>query len=125
MALRTVKLDRAPETPAEMRSTQSRFECWRKSHRGRTPSPDALWRAAAELAQERGVFRTAKVLRLDYAKLKAMGAGGGSKQKAAPQRCIESLLRLPVLESVSSNWTTRAAECGFSGKKAVPRRSPN
>ena len=66
MALRTVKLDKAPEIPIEMRRTHGRFEHWRKSHRGRIPIPDALWRAAAELAQVHGVFRTAKVLRLDY-----------------------------------------------------------
>jgi copper/silver efflux system protein len=54
-----------------MGTAHGRFERWRKSHRGRLPIPDALWRAAAELAKEHGVFRTAKVLRFDYTKLKA------------------------------------------------------
>ena len=73
-----------------MRRTHGRFERWRKSHRGRLPIPDALWRAAAELAQEHGVFRTAKVLRLDYTKLKGMTAGAGNKRKSsAPPRFVE------------------------------------
>jgi hypothetical protein len=37
--------------------------------RGR-PIPATLWTVAAELAREYGVFRTAKVLRLEYGKLK-------------------------------------------------------
>ncbi len=73
-----------------MRQTLGRFERWRKSHRGRLPIPAALWKAAAELAKEHGVFRTAKVLRLDYTKLKGMTSGTGSKRKAsAPPGFVE------------------------------------
>jgi hypothetical protein len=36
------------------------------------PIPEALWAAAAELAREHGVFRTAKTLRLEHNKLKRM-----------------------------------------------------
>ena len=36
----------------------------------RCPVPDALWRAAAEVAGEIGVSRTARILRLDYYTLK-------------------------------------------------------
>jgi hypothetical protein len=38
------------------------------------PLPEALWAAAAAAAREHGVFQTAKVLRLDYSKLKRMAA---------------------------------------------------
>jgi hypothetical protein len=73
-----------------MRKAQGRFERWRKSHRGRLPIPDALWKAAAELAKEHGVFRTAKVLRLDYTKLKRMAGGTVGKRKvSAPPRFVE------------------------------------
>ena len=72
-----------------MRRTHGRFERWRKSHRGRLPIPDVLWSAAAELAREHGVFRTAKVLRLDYTKLKGMTGGAGSKRKASGPRFVE------------------------------------
>jgi hypothetical protein len=58
------------ETPAELLEASQRFEDWRSSHSGRRPIPETLWSAAAELAREHGVFRTAKVLRLDYSKLK-------------------------------------------------------
>lgn len=92
MAARTVKLDKAPQIPAEMRTTHDRFERWRGSHRGRLPIPDELWSAAAELAKEHGVFRTAKVLRLDYAKLKVMATGARKKRSpTAPPRFVELL----------------------------------
>ena len=50
------------------------FTRWRKSHTGRLPIPDPLWAAAAEMAREHGVFRTAKVLSLEYGKLKRLMA---------------------------------------------------
>ena len=53
-----------------MRRVCRRFEQWRKGHQARLPIPAALWAAAAEVAREHGVFRTAKVLRLEYGKLK-------------------------------------------------------
>src|ERR1039458_3273401 len=61
-----------PEVPVGMQRIYRRFERWRKSHRGRLPIPEALWAAAAELAREHGVFRTAKTLRLEHSKLKGM-----------------------------------------------------
>src|ERR1035441_5460031 len=61
-----------PEVPVGMQRIYRRFERWRKSHRGRLPIPEALWAAAAELAREHGVFRTAKTLGLEHSKLKGM-----------------------------------------------------
>jgi len=60
------------EIPVGMRRVRQRFERWRSSHRGRSPIPEGLWASAAEVAREHGVFRTAKVLRLEYGKLKRM-----------------------------------------------------
>ena len=60
------------EIPVGMRRVCRRFERWRKRHKARLPIPDDLWAAAAILAREHGVFRTAKVLRLEYGKLKRM-----------------------------------------------------
>jgi len=75
-----------------MRAVHGRFERWRKSHHGRLPIPDVLWRAAAGLAKQHGVFRTAKALRLDYTKLKTMAVGSGKKRKpATPPRFVELL----------------------------------
>ena len=60
------------EVPAGMQRICRRFERWRSSHRGRLPIPEELWASAAAVAREHGVFQTAKVLRLEYGKLKRM-----------------------------------------------------
>ena len=62
----------AVEIPIGMRRVWRRFERWRNGHQARLPIPEPLWAAAAQTAREHGVFRTAKVLRLDYSKLKRM-----------------------------------------------------
>jgi hypothetical protein len=62
----------APDIPDGMRGIHGRFSRWRKSHTGRLPIPKSLWSAAAEVAREHGVFRTAKVLSLEYGKLKRL-----------------------------------------------------
>jgi hypothetical protein len=64
------------EIPVGMRRVCRRFECWRKGHKARLPIPEALWAAAAEAAREHGVFRAAKVLHLEYGKLKRMAESG-------------------------------------------------
>ena len=61
-----------PDIPDGMRVLHGRFARWRESHTGRLPIPDPLWAAAAEMAREHGVFRTAKVLSLEYGKLKRL-----------------------------------------------------
>jgi len=61
-----------------------RFERWRKSHRGRLPIPAPLWAAAAEVAREHGLFRTAKTLRLEHNKLKRMVASAKPAVRRAP-----------------------------------------
>lgn len=60
------------EVPAGMRRVCRRFERWRKGRKARLPIPERLWASAAQVAREHGVFRTAKVLRLEYSKLKRM-----------------------------------------------------
>jgi hypothetical protein len=62
----------APDIPDGMREIHGRFARWRKSHTGRLPIPQPLWTAAAEVAREHGVFRTAQVLSLEYGKLKRL-----------------------------------------------------
>jgi len=71
------------EVPAGMQRIYRRFERWRRPHRGRLPIPEGLWASAATVAREQGVFRTAKVLRLEYGKLKRMAeSASGSPQPA-------------------------------------------
>ena len=71
------------EVPPGMQRIHRRFERWRSSHRGRLPIPKALWAAAAEVAREHGVFRTAKILHLEYGKLKRMAASATPVRRAS------------------------------------------
>lgn len=74
----------APDIPHGMRVLHGRFTRWRKSHTRRLPIPDPLWAAAAEMAREHGVFRTAKVLSLEYGKLKRlMGESHTGRRRTA------------------------------------------
>jgi len=78
------------EVPAGVQRLYRRFELWRRTHRGRLPIPERLWAAAAAVAREHGVFRTAKILRLEYGKLKRMAeAAEGSPQPTAPTAFLE------------------------------------
>jgi hypothetical protein len=76
-------MGRRSAIPTAMRKVHGRFERWRKSHVGRLPIPERLWRAAAELASEHGVCRTAQVLRLEYGKLRRLADCAGSRRRAA------------------------------------------
>jgi len=77
------------EVPVGMQRIYRRFERWRKSHRGHLPIPEGLWAAAAELAREHGVFRTAKVLHLEYRKLKHMAEAAAGSAPAATTTFLE------------------------------------
>ena len=81
------------EVPAGMQAAVQRFEEWRSSHSGRRPIPEDLWRLAAEMARQHGVFPTATALRLDYSKLKRqMGlAQPQAEPVSAPPTFLELL----------------------------------
>ena len=81
------------EVPAGMQRISRRFERWRRSHHGRLPIPEGLWASAAAVAREHGVFRTAKVLRLEYGKLKRMAE---SAEPATPPTAFLELMPQPV-----------------------------
>jgi len=80
-----------PEVPTGMQRICRRFERWRSSHKGRLPIPAALWASAAEAAREHGIFRTAKILRLEYGKLKRMAesATPAARRALAPAEFLE------------------------------------
>lgn len=85
------------EVPAGMQRICRRFERWRSSHRGRLPIPERLWASAAEVAREHGVFRTAKVLRLEYGKLKRMAEAGAPRRRpTAPPATFLELMSPPA-----------------------------
>ena len=74
------------EIPIGLRRVCRRFERWRNSHKARLPIPAPLWSAATDAAKEFGVFQTAKVLRLDYSKLKRMAADAAPPRAPLPGR---------------------------------------
>jgi hypothetical protein len=81
----------APELPDGMRRIYRRFERWRSSHQTRWPIPPALWASAAAAAREHGVFRTAQILRLEYAKLKRLAESPApvKRRAASPAEFLE------------------------------------
>ncbi|MGH9433353.1 MAG: hypothetical protein ACRD3T_17620 [Terriglobia bacterium] len=80
------------EVPAGMQRICRRFERWRGSHRGRLPIPKGLWESAAAVAREHGVFQTAKLLRLEYGKLKRMAESHRSPQPPATATAFLELM---------------------------------
>ena len=92
----------APDVPDSMQKICRRFERWRSSHQGRLPIPKALWASAAEIAREHGVFRTATILRLEYAKLKRMTKSAAPvKHRPAPATDFLELVATQVAPSGS------------------------
>jgi len=77
------------DIPHGMRRVYRRFERWRSAHTGRLPIPESLWASAAEVAGEHGVFHTAKVLRLEYGKLKRMVQSARPIAKTAAPEFVE------------------------------------
>ena len=83
------------EVPAGLRRVHQKLERWRSTQRGRSPLPEALWRAAADAAWEHGVFRTGQVLHLEYGKLKrVMNANAG---KTSARTAFIELAPLPAI----------------------------
>jgi hypothetical protein len=68
----------------QLEQLRDRFEVWRGDHPGRPRLPGELWSEAATLAQQCGVYRTAKMLRLSYDSLKQhVQVGGHARGQAA------------------------------------------
>jgi len=76
------------EIPAGLRRVYQKLERWRNMRQGRSPLPEALWKAAAEAAREHGVFRTGRVLHLEYGKLKRVMNSTRGKTPS-PTRFVE------------------------------------
>lgn len=78
----------------QIEQVRNRFEVWRRGHAGRRPLPQELWSEAAQLAQQYGVYRIAKALRLSYDSLKQhlpASAGLAAKRKKTPAKFVELL----------------------------------
>jgi hypothetical protein len=67
--------------PEDLEHLRRRFEEFRNNRVGRSPLPEALWAAAAELGKRYGVNPTARALRLEYAGLQRHMQAQGHKPK--------------------------------------------
>jgi hypothetical protein len=85
-----------PDIPQDMRRVYQRFERWRSAHTGRLPIPERLW-AAVELAQQHGVFATAKALHLEYGKLKRLADAPVSALKGRVVKAPTALRQTQVI----------------------------
>lgn len=84
----------AVTNPHQIEQVRNRFELWRSGHHGRRPLPQDLWSAAAQLAQQHGVHRIAKALRLSYDSLRQhlpTGAALQRKPRKTPAKFVELL----------------------------------
>jgi hypothetical protein len=114
----------APDVPNGMQKICRRFERWRSSHQGRPPIPKALWASAAEIAREHGVFRTAKILRLEYAKLKRMTTSDAPvKRRPAPPTDFLELVATQVAPAGSLSECLIEVE-GPRGKMRIQWKGP-
>ncbi len=65
-----MKNPRKSPLPAKLARGRRCFERWRRDHKPPTRLPESFWSLAVELAQEYGLSRTSRTLRLDYNGLK-------------------------------------------------------
>ena len=56
--------------PLDMEQARQELEAWRSTHPPRCHIPDSLWKRAAELASQHGLYLTSRTLRVDYMRLK-------------------------------------------------------
>ena len=91
---------RATQRPAAVGRLAGRIEHWRRTRTKRSPMPEALWSAAAELAQVHGVGAIARWLRLDYYSLKRRVGPGPARQVAEAEDVEAAFVELKVTDSM-------------------------
>jgi hypothetical protein len=95
------------DLPGRLEGLRRRFEQWRRTRKVRTRIPEPLWAAAVKLAEQYGVHRTAKALRVDYYALKerveqnAISAGA---QQAAAATASKAVAQAEFLELPTAAW---------------------
>ena len=68
----------------DLNQLRRQLSAWRREQSRRTRLPEALWRAATDLARTQGPSRVARLLRLDYYKLRKRLAATTSLLPAPP-----------------------------------------
>ncbi len=91
------------EVPASLSRLGQRFAAWRRIRVLGERIPEPLWNAAAKMAAEHGLNRTARVLKLDYYSLKkrldgASGPAGSSTFVELPSSSSLSIASECVIE---------------------------
>src|ERR1700722_20027082 len=88
----------ASAIPLDMEQARQELEAWRSTHRPRCHIPDSLWKRAAELASQHGLYLTSRTLRVDYMRLKKLVQPTSPERKSAElPRFIE--LRAPTVDA--------------------------
>jgi hypothetical protein len=114
----------SPAVPTDLQELSGRFEDWRRTRSGKSPIPEALWAAAAQLARSHGVCRTARVLRLEYKKLRQLTEPSAVRARVRRQRRAPSTAAFMELVAPQP---MAAAEClieleGPRGKLRIQRK---
>jgi hypothetical protein len=74
--------DKAVEALESLEPVRERIEQWRRRGRQGRAMPPELWRAAAQLAAEHGVYVVSRQLKVGFAKLRTLA----QQYRAAPER---------------------------------------
>ena len=90
----------ASAIPPDMEQARQELEAWRSTHPPRCHIPDSLWKRAADLASQHGLYLTSRTLRLDYMRLKKLVQPTSPERKTAQMpRFIE--LMAPTVAGIA------------------------
>jgi hypothetical protein len=81
----------------DLNQLRRQLSAWRRAQSGRPRLPEALWRAATDLARTQGPSRVARLLRLDYYKLRKRLSATTSPLPAPP--AFVELKGAPMVEA--------------------------
>jgi hypothetical protein len=86
-----MKPDNTSAIPLEMEEARQQLEAWRSTHRPRCHIPDSLWKKAAELASQHGIYLTSRTLLVDYMRLKKLvGPASAERNNAELPRFVRT-----------------------------------
>jgi len=104
---------------------RTQIERWRQTRRPRTAMPEPLWRAAAELAREHGVYAAAQALRLSYGSLRTRAEAAGEARRvrrgSRPQQAAFVELPPALLSAAAGPSGPIVEVVGPSGQRLTVR----
>jgi hypothetical protein len=81
-----MKPDSSSAIPLDMEQARQELEAWRSTHPPRCHIPNSLWKRAAELASQHGLYLTSRTLRVDYTRLKKLVQPTSPERKSVELR---------------------------------------